>query len=554
MTESAPLDVPSLVAAHMGLFTWLATAADANPDRLVARGREGDEVVDLTLAELEEKSRRFANGLQSIGVRTGDVIGSWLPNRIEWLITEFACAALGVGVLGLNTRYRSHEMSHLLRTVDLSAIILPSAFLDIDFVGTLESALEPGNSNELASPSPRLIFLGDIPERARNVSTENHSFARLLKDGLRTEVTDQGSAISNFFTTSGSTSAPKVAGHDQTSILRHGYAGSLALDVAPDDRILAVLPLCGVFGFSAVMALLIGGGSALLVETFDASLAASFLEQYGVTHVVGGDEMLGAIFEQVPGNATLSRLRRGGIANFAGHAKEIVSEVDERWGTKLSGVYGSSELFALSALWPAGTDRAVRELGGGVVVDTDIQVRVRDLDTNLAVADGISGELQFRGYNVTPGYTNNAHANATSFTNDGWFKTGDLGYIAHGGFVYQCRSREALRLHGFLVEPGEIEDFLTTEPAIDEVHVVGVDFEAGTKAFAFARARDGMTLDETAILSRARRQIASYKVPERLFQVEEFPTTTGTNGTKIRFDKLRELAMERYISTSEKRS
>jgi fatty-acyl-CoA synthase len=402
-----------------------------------------------------------------------------------------------------------------------------------------------GHTSSSASPptSPKLIFLGSIPERSRAISTENYSFAELMAQGSLDEALDRGTQVSNLFTTSGSTSAPKVASHDQASILRHSYAVSAALDVEPGDRLLAALPLCGVFGFSAVMALLIGGGSAVMMETFDAGRAAHFLEEHAITHVVGGDDMLGALFGEVPEGTVLPGLRRGAIANFAGHAKDIVSHVDRRWGARLSGVYGSSELFALSAVWPASTNLDLRELSGGLVVDPGIHVRVRELDSDQPAPDGTSGELQFRGYNVSPGYVNNALANGDSFTPDGWFKSGDLGYIAHGGFVYQCRSREALRLHGFLVEPGEIEDYLSAEKAIEEVHVVGVETETGTRAVAFARARAGESIDEYSILTRARQHMAAYKVPERLFEVTTFPTTTGTNGTKIRFDELRELAL-----------
>ena len=542
MTEIAPPTDSGLVGADKGLFSWLVGAAAAHPDRLVATGREGGAIVDLSLAQLEHKSRRLAKGLGSVGVGPGATIGAWLPNRIEWVVTQFACSALGVALLGLNTRYRSHEISHLLRTIPLSAIVLPSDFLRIDFLGTLEAALSDVRDDDPRAVAPRLIFIDDVPGGAEAISGEAFTLSDLMGRGSLGDIEDRGGALSNLFTTSGSTSASKVAGHDQASVLRHGLADALALDVRPDDRLLAVLPLCGVFGFSAAMALVIGGGSILLMETFDAEHGARLLEEFDVTHVVGGDEMLGAIFAKVPSERDLPRLRRGGIANFAGRSKDVVTQADRRWGAKLSGVYGSSEIFALSALWPASADVALRGLGGGIVVDPGIDVRVRDLDTGHSVRDGEPGELQFRGYNTITGYVNNERANAISFTGDGWFKTGDLGYLAHGGFVYQCRAREALRLHGFLVEPGEIEDFLIAEPSIDEVHVVGIDSDTGTKAFAFARPRPGMTIDEVAILARAREQIAAYKVPERLLQVDAFPTTTGTNGTKVRFDELREVA------------
>ena len=546
---SESLDVEELVRAEQGLYTWLVRASTVDPNRVVARSSDGETTVEVTLAELLAKSRQLAEGLRSIEMTEGSTIAVWLPNQVEWIISQFACAALGVAMLGLNTRYRSHEVSHLLSTVPIAALIVPSEFLGIDFVGTLSEAVRHLRVTDPGYEPPSLVFVGEIPEAAMSVASNVFRFQDLLTVGTFDEVRDFGHALSNLFTTSGSTSAPKVAGHDQASILRHGCAGSKALGVEIDDRMLAVLPLCGVFGYSAAMAILIGGGSLVLVESFDAEFSAQLLADLGVTHVVGGDEMLGAIFSKITPGTNLPKLRRGGIANFAGRAKEVVVQAQERWGAAISGVYGSSELFALSAIWPATADVKLRGLGGGFLVDPGIHVRVGDLDTDTLVPDGEPGELQFLGYNVIDGYLNNPAANASSFSKDGWFKTGDLGYTAHGGFVYQCRAREAMRLRGFLVEPGEIEDFLSSEPSIEEVHVVGVDTDEGTKAFAFVRARSGSTIDEASILGRAKSEMAGFKVPERVIEVEEFPTTTGTNGTKVRFDELRNLART-YLSDS----
>jgi fatty-acyl-CoA synthase len=287
------------------------------------------------------------------------------------------------------------------------------------------------------------------------------------------------------------------------------------------------------------MAVLVGGGSAVLMDAFHADTAAHHLEHSGITHVVGGDEMLGAAFGAVGEGVDLSRLRRGGIANFAGRAKDVVEQAQRRWNASISGVYGSSELFALTAIWPEDADASLRGLQGGVLVDDGIEVRIADIESGAAVPDGEPGELQFRGYNVINGYVNNPSASKAAFTSDGWFRTGDLGYLAHGGFVYQCRAREAMRLRGFLVEPAEIEEFLALDPSVDEVHVVGVETDSGTKAIAFVRPRAGCQVDERALLSTARQHLAGFKIPERIVGVSEFPTTTGTNGTKVRFEELR---------------
>jgi acyl-CoA synthetase (AMP-forming)/AMP-acid ligase II len=539
---SGKREVPDPETSSKGLFQWLADAATEDGDRDVLIGLEGGKPTTLTLSQLVSKSQSLATGLLSIGVTEGSTIALWLPNQIEWMVAQFACSALGVTVLGMNTRYRSYEITHLLATVPIAAVVLPSEFLNIDFVGTLTEAV--GNRLDVDSSFkvPVLVFLDDVPADARDVTSNCVRYHDLVTMEEFTDSQDHGSALSNLFTTSGSTSAPKVAGHDQTSIVRHAIAGARALGVRRSDRILAALPLCGVFGFNSVMAVLIGGGSALLLESFDAAVAARHLCESGITHIVGGDEMLGAMFAKVPDHIALPALRRGGIANFAGRAKEIVELADERWGASISGVYGSSELFALSAIWPETADVSLRSLQGGVLVEPGIEVRVVNIETGELISSGESGELQFRGYNVIHGYLNNSNATQGAFTSDGWFRTGDLGYISFGGFVYQCRAREALRLRGFLVEPGEIEEFMMLDASIDEVHVVGVD--TGTKAFAFVHPRQGFSIDEAALLANAKKHLAGFKVPERVIEVSEFPTTTGTNGTKVRFEALRELALE----------
>lgn len=526
---------------EVGLFGWLAAEAETDAGRELLIEHVGEHRIVITVGELFERSRSLAAGFASMGIGEGDTVALWLPNQVEWMVSQFALAALNVTVLGLNTRYKSHELAHLLNTVAISAIVLPEAFLGIDFVDTIRDAIHSVRVSNGSFVAPGLIFVGDIPPAAHEIASDVARFADLASSEPLPTWRDHPRALSNLFTTSGSTSAPKVAGHDQGSIVRHSRAGARALGVRRGDRILAALPLCGVFGFNSVMALLFGGGAAVLMRTFDGAVAGELLQVEAVTHVVGGDEMLGAAFNNVPQGVDLPALRRGGIANFAGHAKEVVEMADARWNAKIAGVYGSSELFALSAIWPEDVDPSVRVSGGGVLVDPGIQLRVVDLNSGEPVADGTPGELQFRGYNTITGYLNNEAATAAAMTNDGWFRTGDLGYIEGDGFVYQCRAREALRLRGFLVEPGEIEEYFSSKQLVEEVHVVGIDTDIGTHAIAFVKVRPGSHFDESALLEETKRHLASYKVPARIIKVDEFPTTTGTNGTKVRFEVLREI-------------
>ena len=168
-----------------------------------------------------------------------------------------------------------------------------------------------------------------------------------------------------YFTTSGSTGAPKLAGHPQSAVVEHAVNVARAFDMRPGDAVHLALPLCGVFGFSAAFGMLAAGGTCVLEPVFDAERMARDIGAHHVTHLVGGDDMLGRLMAVDP--PAWPDCRRGAIADFGGRAAEVARWADER-GIALSGVYGSSELFALISTWPAELPLAERVPAGGVPV------------------------------------------------------------------------------------------------------------------------------------------------------------------------------------------
>jgi len=335
-----------------------------------------------------------------------------------------------------------------------------------------------------------------------------------------------------YFTTSGSTGAPKLAGHPQAAVVEHAVNVARAFDMRPGDAVHLALPLCGVFGFSTAFGMLAAGGTCVLEPVFDAERMARDVAAHHITHLVGGDDMLSRLMAVDP--PEWPECRRGAIADFGGRAGEVARWADER-GIALSGVYGSSELFALVSTWPAELPLTERVAAGGVPVSPAIEVR--------AVADGVvcphgeTGELQFRGYPVTSGYLGGPEVPVDG---DGWFSSGDLGSTTADGFHYRCRAGDALRLRGFLVEPAEIESFLLEQDGVEGAKVVG----AGGVAVAFVTLRPGALVAGEELRERCRAALAAFKVPARVEVIAEFPVTTGTNGTKIRAAELRERAAE----------
>ncbi|MDQ3826739.1 MAG: AMP-binding protein, partial [Actinomycetota bacterium] len=206
---------------------------------------------------------------------------------------------------------------------------------------------------------------------------------------------------------------------------------------------------------------------------------------------------------------------------------------------------GSSELFALTAFWPADRPTELRWTGGGQVVMPSIEVRVADPATDRVLPDGEDGELQFRGPNVVDTYLGDPGVAATAFTEDGWFRSGDLGrLVGPGTFQYVCRMGDVLRLRGFLVDPAEIEFRLAAHPAVRLTKVVGAPDPngGGTIAVAFVVPQGPDEPDEDELKEWCAQALAKFKVPARIHVIDSMPTTSGTNGIKIRTAVLREMA------------
>jgi fatty-acyl-CoA synthase len=539
------------MADDLTLTTAFAALARETPDAVALVEVFGGTTRQVTFAELEVLGAGLAQALAEHGVRRGDVVGVWLPNTVESVALELALARLGAATLGVNTRYGEHEIAHLLATGRPVGMIAPADFHGIDFAGRLAAAVE---ANAASAPPPKWVaWIGRDAGAVGSVSS--WQLEPVLEGGSATYDEGQPHDPVNYFTTSGSTGLPKLAGHDQQSVVRHARNAAAAFGMRPGDASLGVLPLSGVFGFNHVIAMLLTGGTTVLVPVFDPVETVLAMAEHGVTHVIGGDDLFGRLREgwEGAGRPALA-WRRGGIADFGGSAVACVAWAEEQFGADVTGVYGSSEVFALTAAWPAGLPLDAPARGGGRVVAPDIEVRVVDPDTGLEAARGRTGELQLRGYNVVTDYLGSTGADP--FTEDGWFRTGDLGHQGDRDdeFVYLCRAGDALRLRGFLVEPAELERFLMDQPGVDTAKVVAAPDGDGTDvvvAFVTVDADDrGRAVTADDLLGTARARLAAFKVPRAVRVVDELPVTSGTNGTKIRSAVLREWAVALLAETA----
>jgi fatty-acyl-CoA synthase len=484
-------------------------------------------------------------------VKRGDHVAVWLINRVEWLAIFFALARVGATLVAVNTKYRSHEVHYILANSHAQFLILQLNFRKIDFAQVVEGV----DASNL--PHLKTIMMVDADESTPATLLSRpvvHFLPTLSQTSGATNAQSASDALALedlpviFFTTSGTTKGPKLVVHTQKTLSEHvrhiatGYQFG-----APGDALLTALPLCGVYGLDSALAAIAARMPVVLMDFFDVASASQLIKQHQITHIFGSDEMLRRFAEQNPEPIAFTSLKLFGFAAFSARFIELAQELIPR-GFPMRGLYGSSEVHSLFSAQHPELPLEERVLGGGTpAAGARTSVRVRDPDTLELCAAGLSGEIEIKAPTLFKGYFNNPEATAQAFTEDGYFKTGDLGYLrGDGSFVYQSRMGDTMRLGGFLVDPTEIEDVLAAQPDIESAQVVGVEINGQPRAVAFAIAKKKQCPPDTsATLKGVAKTLAAFKIPAHLWFVDEFPTTASANGQKFQRVKLRELALEK---------
>ena len=501
---------------------------------------EGDR--RISYREFAALCGKTAAWLADQDIAPGDRVAVWLVNRIEWLALLFALARIEAALVALNTRYRAAELQTVLDRSGARMLVLQHNFRKIDFPAVLQGV----DAGALPALEGVAVVDCDASTPSQILGRPTIPFQAFARGAGETADRSRPAAPGALFTTSGTTKGPKLVVHSQRTIAFHSRraAGAFGLD-EPGACLLGALPFCGVYGFNSALAAFAAGAPVVLMETFEAGSAVDLVRRHRVTHAFGSDEMYRRMLELAPGHDPFPSVRLFGFAAFNPGAADFARAAwDKR--VPLVGLYGSSEVQALFSVQSQSAPFPQRIEGGGrPAAGSDAEIRVRDVDTGDLLPPGRSGEIEIRAPSNFVGYWNNPAATADAVGRDGFFRTGDIGQLrADGTFLYETRRGDAIRLGGYLVSPAEIEEALKRIPGVGDVQVVAVEIAGQPRAVAFVVPAAGAAPREADVIAAAAAQMAGFKVPARVWFVDEFPTTDSPNGLKIQRARLRDIALE----------
>jgi len=456
-------------------------------------GDDPATAVTMTSQELLARGTALASILLEDGVRPGERVAVQMKNT-QCYLDLLAAAAVGRFILmSVNTRFSDDLSSSLISRSGARRVICGVDDLPGPSGGAV-TELEP------ARPDDRFVI----------------------------------------FTTSGTTSAPKLVVQSQRSMAEHAAEAAASIGYNSRTTMLLAMPLCGTFGLTSFLAALAGGATIVVPTGFNVETNATLIETHQVTALNGSDDMFHRLLQH---GADMRSITCAGYARFNSALDGVVERMADA-GLSLRGLYGMSEIQALFTMRPADEDSETRWHAGGTLTSPHAAYRIAD------------GELQVQGPSLFEGYLRDGgddlDGQLTAEHFDGpWFRTGDLAeQETPRSFRYLHRIGDVLRLGGYLVAPSEIESVLIEVDNIGAAQVVAVDRKAGARPVAFVILRDpSQPLEEAMVIAHAQRRLARFKSPVRVIAIDAFPVTDGPNGVKIQRARLRVLAAEALDGT-----
>ena len=476
----------------------------------------------ISFADWADEARRVAAGLVRLGVRKGDIVTVQLPNWPELCVLQIALARIGAVIQPMHMVYREREIESMLGFCDSRAVILAGSYQGFDHAAAV------------AGMRPRLPELAQVIT-VRADAGGGATYESLLASDAGLDAYLEASAIGaddvfylNF--TSGTEGAPKGFLHTHNTLVsvmkRFADMTTQANPASRDDVILANSPMSHSFGHLTTYQVLLRGVRMVLVERFSPTEILKIIERERVTALSGTPAHIISLLSHpdLPRTDT-SSVKSVGVGG-AQCPPEVMKDIQRVFGVKSGNMYGMGENIVHTQVSANDPPEVIRETVGKPVPGAELRIFAADRRTEQPTL-GV-GEIAYRGPSLFLAYYKNPERTAETRNADGWFFTGDLGFVDEQGYLHLSgRKKDMINRGGTKIFPKEIEDLLHEHPAILRAAVIGMpDARLGERVCACVELKPGatLTLDEVKVFLEGKR-VMKHNVPERLEVMAALPQT-----------------------------
>ena len=479
----------------LNLASTVTESAARLPDEVAVRLGP----LELTYAELDERSARFAALLREKGLQQGDRVGVMLPNVLEFPIAYYGVLRAGGVVVPMNVLLKRREIAFYLEDSGAKLLLAWHGFCAEARDGAADAGTEL-------------------------IEVESESFAELLAahepDAELADTDAEDTAVILY--TSGTTGKPKGAELTHRNLTRNAeIASQTTCKIEEGDVVLGSLPLFHSFGQTVSMnASLRVGATLTLLPKFDPGEALEIMQRDRVTHYYGVPTMYGAMLHHPDReNCDTSSLRIC-ITGGAAMPVEVLRGFEEAFGCELLEGYGLSETSPVASSNHPGRPRKPGSIGTPL---REVEMKVVD-ENDVEVPQGEVGEIVIRGHNVMKGYWQRPEATAEAMRG-GWFHSGDMARVDEEGYFFIVdRKKDLIIRGGYNVYPREVEEVLYEHPKIREAAVIGVPHdEWGEEIGAAVVLHEGEELAPEEVCAYVKERIAAYKYPRIVWFMDDLP-------------------------------
>ncbi len=467
--------------------------------------RWGDR--EYTFGELEGLTNRYARGIQSLGVKKGERVCIFMQNSPEFIIAHFGNLKAGAITVPLNVMYRKHELRHMVNDSGAVAILVSQE--NLQYVNEVRKELKT---------LQRVVVVSDSPAEGCTL------FRDLLEGQADTRLPAQNSEedLAVICYTSGTTGLAKGAMLSHANFLANISTLASIWELAEHDKLMMALPMFHVHGLGIVLhGMAYCGYSMVLHERFDSKRVISSIHRHRCTVFMGVPTMYVRLIEEDLKDVDLSCVRLWAVGS-APMPVEVLNKFKEKFRAEILERYGMTETAVVIASNP---HRGLKKVGSVGPAIPGVQISIVDEDSVPLARDEV-GEITVKGPNVMKGYWNRQAETDEAFKN-GWFHTGDLGFLDEDGYLHIVgRKKEMIIASGFKIFPREVEEVVHAHPKVREVAVVGIpDPVRGESVRAYVVPKEGVAITSEELEEYCRKNLAAFKVPRAFEFVETLPRT-----------------------------